>query len=302
MALPTNAFTTYDAVGIREDLADLISMISPVDTMFYSSLGEGGASNTKVEWQIDSLANAASNAHLEGDNESPEAISPTTRVYNYTQIQKKVFNISNTEEAVKKAGRKSEVNYQTAKKSKELARDVEYAFLQESFASPEQGSESVARKMKGILNWISTNSVNANSNSLTQAMFDECIQDIYTSGGGPSFTAYAHPIQIAKIADFPNASSKNYRMMVEQGKLPAYVDVYVNNFGTVQIKVHRLMPNNQILIVTDPYKGKRGTLRNTHRQKLGITGDNQTWVIRVEHTLRNLNEAGCGKIYGLATS
>ena len=302
MALPSNAYTSYDIVGAREDLADLISNISPVDTMFYSGLGEAGASNTKVEWQIDSLASAGSNAHLEGDNESPEACSPTTRVYNYTQIQKKVFNVSNTNEAIKKAGRKSEVNYQTAKKSKELARDVEYAFLQESFASPEQGNESTARKMKGILNWITTNSVNANSNSLTQAMFDECIQDMFSTGATPPFTAFAHPIQVAKIADFPNASGKNYRMMVEEGKLPAYVDVYVNNFGTTAVKVHRGMPNNQILIISDPYKGKRGTLRNTHRQKLGITGDNQTWAIRVEHTLRNLNEGGCGKIYGLAAS
>ena len=63
MAVPANTFKTYEAIGIKEDLADIIKNISPVDTPFYSSLSEGGAGQTKVEWQTDALAAAGANAH-----------------------------------------------------------------------------------------------------------------------------------------------------------------------------------------------------------------------------------------------
>ena len=36
MAQPTNTFDSYDAVGIREDLPDVIYNVSPEETPFYS--------------------------------------------------------------------------------------------------------------------------------------------------------------------------------------------------------------------------------------------------------------------------
>ena len=36
MAVPTNTRLTFDAVGIREDLSDIIYNISPTDTPFLS--------------------------------------------------------------------------------------------------------------------------------------------------------------------------------------------------------------------------------------------------------------------------
>ena len=38
MAQPTNTFDTYDAVGIREDLADVIYNVDPSETPFTASL------------------------------------------------------------------------------------------------------------------------------------------------------------------------------------------------------------------------------------------------------------------------
>ncbi len=37
MALPTNTFATYEAIGNREDLSDVIYRIDPTDTPFMSS-------------------------------------------------------------------------------------------------------------------------------------------------------------------------------------------------------------------------------------------------------------------------
>jgi hypothetical protein len=55
MAQPTNTFDSYDAVGIREDLSDIITNISPEETPFYTKCRKTTASNTLVEWQTDSL-------------------------------------------------------------------------------------------------------------------------------------------------------------------------------------------------------------------------------------------------------
>ncbi len=39
-------FKTYEAIGNREDLTDIISMISPVDTPMLSRFGKAKAKNT----------------------------------------------------------------------------------------------------------------------------------------------------------------------------------------------------------------------------------------------------------------
>lgn len=62
MAVVTNTFTTYAAIGQREDLSDVIDMISPTDTPFYSMLKKSKCSARFFEWQTDALAGAANNA------------------------------------------------------------------------------------------------------------------------------------------------------------------------------------------------------------------------------------------------
>lgn len=49
MALPTNAFPTYDAIGNREDLIDKIYRIDPTDTPFYSGVDTGKATAVNHE-------------------------------------------------------------------------------------------------------------------------------------------------------------------------------------------------------------------------------------------------------------
>ena len=46
MAQLATTFSTYDAIGIREDLSDLISNISPTTTPFMSNIGRSTARNT----------------------------------------------------------------------------------------------------------------------------------------------------------------------------------------------------------------------------------------------------------------
>ena len=55
MAQPSNTFDSYDAVGIREDLQDVIYNVSPEETPFLTKCRKTSASNTLHEWQTDSL-------------------------------------------------------------------------------------------------------------------------------------------------------------------------------------------------------------------------------------------------------
>ena len=102
MAQPSNMFDTYDTVGLREDLADVIYNISPSETPFMSNASKGTASSTLYEWQTDSLADTAANAQIEGDDYDGDARTATVRLNNRTQISAKSVTISGTDDAVDK--------------------------------------------------------------------------------------------------------------------------------------------------------------------------------------------------------
>ena len=119
-------FKTYAAVGEREDLQDVIYSISPTDTPFLNSIGQGKATSVLHEWQTDSLAAVnMANAAVEGADASTATLSATSRVNNHCQILEKTIQISRTLETADKAGRGSELAYQQAKASKEVKRDMD---------------------------------------------------------------------------------------------------------------------------------------------------------------------------------
>jgi len=55
-------YTTYNQIGIKEDISDIISNISPTTTPFLSSIGKESVKNTLYQWQEDSLSATAENA------------------------------------------------------------------------------------------------------------------------------------------------------------------------------------------------------------------------------------------------
>ena len=56
MAVPSNTFATYQAVGNREDLSDVIYRIDPTDTPFMTAIEREKASAVNHEWQTQALA------------------------------------------------------------------------------------------------------------------------------------------------------------------------------------------------------------------------------------------------------
>ncbi|MGJ4994595.1 SU10 major capsid protein [Bradyrhizobium sp. HKCCYLS3077] len=126
MTTPTSTFVTYQAVGNREDLSDMIYRIDPVDTPFMSGVDKEKATAVNHEWQTQALAPAdGSNAQLEGDDPNTSVTTPTVRLGNQCQIPYKVARVSGTQQAVDHAGRDNELAYQEMLKGLELKRDLE---------------------------------------------------------------------------------------------------------------------------------------------------------------------------------
>ena len=126
MAIVSGTYLTYSAIGNREDLTDQIYTISPTDTPFQAQIPATKALAVSHEWQTDSLAAAAANAQLEGDDFAYSTPAATTRLINTCQISYKTTIVSKTQDAVNKAGRAKEMVYQLMKRAKELRRDQEF--------------------------------------------------------------------------------------------------------------------------------------------------------------------------------
>ena len=70
MATPTDTTSTYDAVGNREDLSNVIYDISPTTTPFISGIPRTTATATNHEWQTDTLGDATgATPVIEGSDE-----------------------------------------------------------------------------------------------------------------------------------------------------------------------------------------------------------------------------------------
>ena len=248
MAIVTNTFTTYSAKGIREDLSNVITNIAPEETPFMSNIGKENVSNTLYEWQTDTLAAAAANAQLEGDDvTSFDAVTATVRLQNYAQISRKTIILSNTEEVVNKAGRRSEVAYQIAKRSSELKRDQEFAMLNN--AGTTSGSTTAARTsaslgafVKTNVDFDTTNGVSPTYTTLptlgrtdgtvrtfTETILKNVIQKVWTAGGTPKILMTG-PINKQRVSGFAGIASSRFN--VDGGARPATIigaaDIYVN--------------------------------------------------------------------------
>ena len=301
MAIPTATYTTYDTVGVREDLIDVIVNITPMDTWFTSNSGTARASNRYHEWLTDTLAAPASNAQIEGDDATATAIVPPVRTGNYTQILRKTFQITDTEEMVNKAGRASEESYQKTLKMKELARDIEYALVIN--ASTASGATGTARTLKGVLGWIATNLTTATASTVqfNETDMTSCLQNIWVQGGKPQNVLVGGWIK-RKI----DAFTTNTRWMeADEKTVAAAIDVYQSSFGSLAIRLHWILNNSQassVIVLGEMDLWKKAWLRPVKAETLARTGASTKIMVEAELTLEARQEKGSGALTGYATA
>ena len=156
MAVPTNTVQRAALIGVREDLIDRISNIDPTETPFMNNIGTVKAAQTYHEWQTDSLVAASgTNAAIEGDDAANDARPLTKRLGNYTQLSRKTAQVSDTADAVNKAGRAKQMGYEMAKMAQELRRDIETRLCGNYTAVP--GAGGTAGQASGAVAFVRTN-------------------------------------------------------------------------------------------------------------------------------------------------
>jgi len=317
MAIPANTFLTFSAVGNREDLLDKITNISPTDTPFTTMADSVTCNATFHEWQTDSLAAAAANAQLQGDDVSFAAAAPSVRVGNRTQISRKEVVVSGTQDAVNKAGRNSELVYQMGKRRDELKRDKEFVLC--SNQAPVTGNSTTAPQLRPLCGWFATNvdggsgaangstsaaRTDGTQRALTLAMVTTAQQNAWTQGGKPTFLMCG-PKQRGNLTTlFGTAATKFYA--IEDKKMTATIQAFEGDFGMVKVVTNRFVRGGQTgadreIFLLDP--ALWGVAYLTGRKQLTMdiakTGDSEKGVILSEYTLESRQEAGNAAVFDL---
>jgi hypothetical protein len=252
LATTTGGSQTYDLTNAtREDLLDIITMISPTDTPFFSSIDKGNADATLHEWLTDALpAPTAANSHIEGEDATYAVETARTRLTNFTQIFTNTISITTTQEAVVKAGIRSELAYQATKKMEAHKLDIEWAIFNNAAAGA-AGDATTARLIKGIKAFISASTPDhqipptAGADLLiAQTDIDDALESIWNEGGKADVIMTSLK-QKRRIASFTTGITKSLEMTQnEERRMINRIDVYEGDFGVVRLVPNRLIPTD----------------------------------------------------------
>jgi hypothetical protein len=317
MTVPTATQQTFQSVGNREDLTDMIYDISPTETPFASAAAKVKAKAVFHEWQTDALASAAANRNIEGDDSTALTVTPTVRLGNYCQIFKKTISVAGTQEAVDKAGRDSEIAYQLMKRGKELKRDIEFALTRNQASSA--GGAATARSLASTESWIADNKTSKGSSAIgttpgyssgTVASptdttlggsfnvndLKDVLARAWTDGGDPQIVLVG-PDSKKKISGFTGIATlyRETSATAKGTRIIGAADIFVHDFGEVRIVPSRFC-RDQTVQCLDMDFWAVASLRGMTKEKLSKTGDSEKWHLVTELTLESRNEKANSKI------
>lgn len=185
----TGMGTTFNLPNYVGELFQLTPDTTPLLSAIGGLTGGRVAKATKFEWQADDLRDARQRTRLEGADAPEFDGRQRVPVGNVVEIHQESVNVSYTKQStpgqtqtagVDPAAQpvQNELNYQVAKKLKEIARDVEYSFIAGHYVA---GDEVTPRQTRGLLEAIQTNVIDLSVATLAA-----------TADGAGVLTANAH--------------------------------------------------------------------------------------------------------------
>lgn len=330
----TSILSTFDIErGNREDLLEIITNISPMDTLMLSGFEKVPASNTTHEWLVDILAdfgdpdvgNADVQAVAEGSDATFEALVPRKRLCNLTHIIRRTFDVSDTQRDVNTAGIRDEYVYQLRKATMELARFIEFAILhsQRQFQTAQGNSVGVLpRKMDGFYAFAAASdptcvttlglseeemgTVTTVLGSSPTNCIDECVLNAHLQAmwdkGAMTDTMWCPAVQKRGISNLtlnPN-SQVRYNINVAERTVINTVDFYQSDFGTQRVYLHRYQASDRISFA-EANKVRIAVLRPVLAVELAKVGSSTKGMIEWEGTLEVLAPNAIGYIDDLCT-
>lgn len=321
--LPNTKLTTT-AVGNRESLSNVVDRTEREETPVYSLISKGSAESVRPEWLTESMAAPGANRQAEGDEYDFAAVEPPKRMGNYTQIMRKSFIISKTQETVSEAGNTQKTKHQKLLKGLELKGDVEYALL-----APNPSIGGANRQLGGLPSWYETNvsrgagganggfdfntgltiaPTDGTKRAFTKTIMDDVMQQGWESGAKFKTVSVSPYVKSVFVQFMSDANVVPFRQAVKDGEgntIISNADFYHGPFGLVAILPNRVqtayadlsdpsaLARNAHFI--DPSKLSFEWLRRIAEDKnLAKTGDANKTVLIGEGTLEVKNEKGLG--------
>jgi hypothetical protein len=324
MAALANTVLTTAAVGNREELSNIVSMITPTDTPIYSMAGKEKLSSKHPEWEYEALRSPAENAQPEGNEFDFDAQVAPTRVGNYTQIFRDTWIYSGTQQAVDNAGNQEKAAKAKVKAGINVRKDIEFAIVSNT-ASVATG----VRYSGGLPSWLTTNVSRSGSNggfssgtgltvaettgaqrAFTKTLTDTVMQAAYQAGANVTDVVVSPYVKSVFVTFMSDSNVAAFRYAADKGGKNTIVgtaDIYEGPFGKVTVKPNRVMSTSATArraFFLDPEMIAWGSLRPIQEAETSKTGDSEKGVILGEGTLLVKNEAGLGVVadlYGLTS-
>lgn len=313
MAVTANTNETYDESIIREDLSEALASISPTDTIAMSTLGTRNVDNTYFEWSEVDLAAAATNTKIEGDSGlANDAPHNAVRKGNYTNISAKVVEVSDTNQNVNGVANAQTVAKQVAFALSAMKRDMEKMTLDNVAANA--GASGTARVTAGIPAFLTTNTergtggadgttsgagsagypnaaaTDGTARAITEALLKSVIASCWDEGADPSVVLCGSS-QKQTISTFTGNATR-YKE-AEDSKLNAAIDVYISDFGELQIVPARHIRARDVLVL-DPNYASIAYLQTAKQKPLARTGLSERRLISAEWGVQVTSEKAHG--------
>jgi hypothetical protein len=321
--MSTTNFDRFDLAtegdNVRESFTDVIYNISPTEVPFQANAGRGNADQTLHEWQIDELAAVdTGNAAIDGADFGADASDPAQRVGNFAQISIKYIAVSRRANIVNKAGRRSELSYQIAKKGKELRRDVEAIALTNQAALA--GNSTTASLTGSVTSWIRTNTdrgalgadpalsggtfgqpttaaTDGTPRAMSEADMLGLLRDAYIQGGNPNMIMVGPTVKqnfsnYMFTANARIATQRQDQGPVNRGGVSVIgaVDVYVSDFTVIDVVPNRFQRERDVWILDTEY-WEIAYLDGYKTEKISKIGDAERRHILVDWLVKSNNEA-----------
>jgi len=322
MAAVTNAFSTYQAKGNREDLSNSIYNIDPFDTPVMSMARRRNAKNRTFDWQTEFLPTVdTNNAHPEGFELARSAATPTVRLTNVTQISKRDATVSGSQEASDAAGKGSEMGHQMAMASKTLKSDME-SIMSSRQARDDGADPNTPRKTEAIAHWLgrATNKAGAVATTdllggatvgfftglpttattaftavaggsqvaVTEQMLGDAMQKAYTNGAKPDNWVVPPAIK-RTVSTFEGRGIS--QVLVGKTEVVATVDIIATDFGRVKVMPSLWMPSDIALLLDADFIAV-AFFRNFRQFPIAKIGDAETRIILAEWGVEMRNPLG----------
>ena len=289
-------YQTYNASTNHEDLTDVLTKIGDMTTPVYSKLRKVSAKNTLHEWSTYEHDSAAANAQIEGATYEYGALTAPSRLTNYTQIFRKTFQVSNTQQAVDPAGMEDEYAFRVQVALEAIGRDIEKALVT---GSGNSGASGTGRELKGIMGFITTNisTGTGTGRALTEAELNSLIQDCYKNGGRPDWLLGSYT-QVNKLAQLMS-SDRTYNDGNKE--FTSQMLVYSSPFGRLMVEGDSQVADAELAVLQKDMWAV-AQLRPVKKIDTPETADAKNGVLIGELTLEARAEKMNGKMTGLATA